>query len=267
MGIRALAAAAGVLGALACAGEARAQEVTLSRAGLSVSATAGGAVRGRLPVHRRATISVALASPAGHVRAWLVRGGTRVGGRLAAGRRTERGWVVRLPARLRRARALELVVDGARYRAGIRTAVSCARAPAPLALLSQELPAVELPDLRVARAGVSVAAPVFSFCAGGFCGDGFVPRPAGILPVLPGGSVVVESSFDVVRADATLLRHVRGERFEQVGASLAADRITSRRWRFTLPVDLRGAGVLMVSVAWPGGDTTGAAGIRERCGR
>jgi len=219
MGIRALAAVAGVLGALVCAGDARAQEVTLSRAVLSVSATAGGAVRGRLP------------------------------------------------ARLRRARALELDVDGARHRAGIRTAASCARAPALLARLSQAPPAIVVPGLRVARAGVSVAAPLFSFCSGGLCGDGFVPRPAGRLPVLPGGSVVIESSDDVTRADATLLRHVAGDRYQQVGTALNAERITARRWRVTLPVRHQGAGVLMVSVAWPGGDATGAAGLRERCSR
>jgi hypothetical protein len=267
MGTRALAAAAGVLGALLLAGEARAQEITLSRAGLSVTASADPAGHGRLPVHRRATVSLALPEAAGAVRAWLVRDGMRVGGRLEVEQMSERGWVIRLPGRLRRARALELAVDGATSWAGIRTAASCARSPAPLARLSQEPPPGQVPELRVKRAGVSVTAPLLFFCSGGFCGDAFRPHPAGRLPVLPGGGVVIESSDDVTRADASLLRHVKHDRYEPVGAPLSAERITARRWRVTLPVDLQGADVLIVSVAWSDGDYGGAAGLRLRCGR
>lgn len=267
MGIRALAAVAGVLGALLCAGEARAQEITLSHEGLSVTAAAAPAGHGRLPVHRRATLSLRFAEPAGTVRAWLVRAGARVGARLEVERVSEYGWVVRLPPRLRRARAIELAVDGKSSWAGIRTAASCARAPAPPARLSQEPAPGEVPELRLKRAGVSVAAPLLFFCSGGLCGDAFTPHPAGRLPVLPGGSVVIQSSDDVTRAGASLLRHVERDRYDAVGPALSADRISARRWRVTLPVDLHGADVLVVSVAWSDGDYGGAAGLRLRCGR
>ena len=58
--------------------------------------------------------------------------------------------------------------------------------------------------------------------------------PAGRLPVLPGGSVVIAASIGVTRADGSLYRHVKGNRYRAVGRPIPDERIPVQRRRVAL---------------------------------
>lgn len=266
MGARTLAIA--VAFALCCAGPASAREpapLTLSRAGLRVDGSAGPHVHGHLPVKRRGTVALELANAAVSVRVWLVRDGERLGAPLRVERASERGWLVRLPERLRRARALEVVADGATFRGGIRGPAGCIAAVAPAAHASQTLDSFVLPDVRVSGAGVSTEARFFTFCGLDFCADGMLPRDLSRLPVRPERRIVVESSLDLDAVGVQLMRRVARDDLDWSSRLLDARRITARRWSVALPARLHRANVLAVSTGWPGGSAYGAVGIRVRC--
>jgi hypothetical protein len=262
-------AVADVALALLSAGTASAQEpapMTLSRAGLRVDGSSARHVHGHLPVKRRGTVALELAQAAASVQAWLVRDGEQVGAPLRVERSSARGWLVRLPERLRRARALEVAADGVTYRGGIRTRAGCGGAAARAAHASQTLDSFVLPDVRVISAGVSTGVRFFAFCGTDFCADGVLPRDLSRLPVRPERRVVVQSSFDLDAVSVQLLRRVARDRVDWSSAPIDARRVTARRWAVVLPARLHRANLLVVSTGWPGGSANGAIGIRARCG-
>jgi hypothetical protein len=66
-------------------------------------------------------------------------------------RSSERGWLVRLPERLRRARALEVAAGGVTYRGAILTRARCDAEATSAAHASQTLDSFVLPDVQLRR--------------------------------------------------------------------------------------------------------------------